>query len=109
MGADDGKRKARQYGAGFNHPNLVELQFFLHQGAKLLSVRDHHERQRQRFNQRRQIRVMQYIANHITKQKDHHTDNNPQPNVQPVQRGQFKVAYLLALNNGVGDTDGFFT
>lgn len=104
MGADHGKGKARQHGAGLNHADLVELQLFLHQRAELLPVRDQHKRERQRAHERGQIRVVEHLRNHVAQQEDQHKHNNPQPNVEPVERGQFQMANLLALDNRVGNT-----
>ena len=104
MGAHDGKGKARQHGAGLDHADLVELQLFLHQRAELLPVGDHHERKRQRTHQRGEIRVVQHAGDGIAQQEHQHKHENPQPHVQPVERGQLKMADLFALDNRVGDT-----
>ena len=105
IGANHRKGETRQHRAGFDHADFVELQLLLHQRAKLLPVGDHHKRQRQCFNQRRQIRVIQHVTNGVAQQKHRHAHRDPQPNVQPVQRGEFKVADFFSLNNGVSDTE----
>ncbi len=105
MGANHRKSETRQHRAGFDHADFVELQLFLHQRAELLPVGDHHKRQRQCFNQRCQVRVIQHVADEITQQKHRHAHHDPQPDVQPVQRGEFKVTDFFSLNNRVSDTE----
>ncbi|MNZ78854.1 hypothetical protein D3C78_974430 [compost metagenome] len=67
-------------------------------------MRDHHKGKRKRADQRRQVGVIQHVANQPAQQKHRNADHNPQANVQPVKRGQFKVANLFALDNRIGDT-----
>ncbi|MMZ67934.1 hypothetical protein D1872_305730 [compost metagenome] len=62
-------------------------------------MRDHHKGKRKRADQRGKIGVIQHVANKPAQQKHRNADRNPQPNVQPVQRGQFKVANFFALDN----------
>lgn len=47
---------------------------------------------------------MQHAGNHIAQQEHQHKDEDTQPDVQPVEGGQLKMADLFALDNGVGDT-----
>ena len=42
-------------------------------------------------------RVIQHVTDEITQQK--HRRTWPQPSVQPVRRGEFKVADFFSLNN----------